>query len=237
MKKWIYLACLVLATSVSFSQKHRADTAGKAPKVFYAPKNAVKFDIVKLLVGDMAFAYERAVSFNSSIEVELGPTISRYGLNRMNFLGLVANIPNYDYDGSYRREGTIGGMFSIAYKHYLLKNRPAMNGLFIAPRFKFRNYNDVGNFSSYSPSLTQDYKNSLNQFMLVFNLGMNHWFSNSFGIEYYVTFGLTMNNFKYHYYTEYYTDTDGLWHYDVVKTQKNFFNPTIGTGFKLNFGF
>lgn len=226
-------------------KKEKTDTnmpdsllGSKNKRPFYPVQNAVKFDVVKMLAGDLTFAYERKIGKMSTIEIEAGPTISLFGLNKMQFIRNISNLQDYDF--GLQRESGFGGLFSIAYKVYLLNNYPAMHGLYIAPKFKFKNYNaSTLLVNTYTNERVTDKKNTMNQFFLIFDVGMTHWFSPKFGIEYYATFGLATNLFKYNSYTYTYGDgvTTPMWDYQVKVNHKRFFNPAAGLGFKVNFGF
>lgn len=247
--KRIILSILVLTATIVTAQNNSGfksevrtvnsdpiNEDGSTENRYNVVKNAIKFDVVKLVTGDISFAYERAIGFNNGIEVELGPTISHYGLNRMNFIGIFGNIDGYELENSIDNRSQVGFMGSVAFKKYLLKNRPAMNGLYIAPRFKFKNYNDLGKYYD-NNGFYKEYKNSLNQAMFLVNLGMNHWFGNNFGIEYYITVGFAVNNFKFHGRQEIYDQNTGYYSTYYAPMTRMLFNPSIGTGFKLNLGF
>jgi len=238
MKKIFLLITLFFVSMVGLGQNRATYyfSKNKSERKFYQPQDAIKYDVLKVLAGDLTLAYERQVGEKSSIEFEIGPTISRFALNRMNYLGRVAQIPDYNPNDASSRQSDFGILASVAYRIYLLNNYPAMNGLYVAPKLKFKNYNDMGNFGDHVGVSTDDFRNTLNQFFVVFDFGMVHWFSPHFGLEYYTTFGLTMNFFRYHTYQSSYDEATDVWTNTYSVKNRRFFNPTLALGLKLNFG-
>lgn len=235
MKYLILGVCLFCAALFTHSQ-NQLDTVRVDGELFYMPQNAFKIDVLRFISGDVIFSYERAFGFNNGVEFEIGPTISMMGLNRMRFLGISKNIPYFNVVESDRAEESYGFLFSVAYKKYLFNEYPAFNGLYIAPRLKFRNYNNLSKFTLYNPDLTQRYKDKLYQGLLTFELGMNHYFKSKFGLEYYMFMGLTLNKFKYHHYIESYDGNTDTWSEEVSLEKITFFNPNFGFGLKLYIG-
>lgn len=230
--------------SSSLLKTTRIDTINKNGKILYQPVNALKFDILKTVIGDITIAYERKVGIKSSIEIELGPTVSNYGLNAMTTNSFSDNMnDSYDSYSYINREGDFGFLASFAFRSYLLNGYPALNGLYVGPKVKFKNYNDIGRLKDPFEAAPEDMmKNQLNQLFIIFDVGMTHWFSPSFGIEYYATFGLTMNfmnysKFKFDYDPDLDTNNSMQYNtYTVNRTSRRYFNPTFGIGFKASFG-
>lgn len=235
MKNIFIILFTTLISFSSFSQ-NQLDTVMVGKKVFYMPQHAFKIDALRFISGEMIFAYENVFGYNNGIEFEIGPTISMIGTNRMNFMGLSANIPHYSYEDNFAYDGKMGFLFSVGYRKYVLKDRPGLNGLFVGPKIKLRNYNNSRDFSSYSPAFNKQYKNQLYQGMVLFNIGMDHFFKSKFGIEYYFYSGLTFNSFRYHYFIEDYNYETDTWNNSVERTSKTFSNFNIGIGLKLFLG-
>ncbi len=228
---------IIIASSAfwTYSQKE-LDTVRVKKKLFYMPQHAIKVDVLRFMSGDVIFSYEKAFHYNNGFEIEVGPTISMIGFNRMNFLGIARNIPNYDGQTNNLRDQGYGFLLSAAYKKYVLNGRPAMNGLYISSRLKFRNYNNYSNFSNFNPLLTKKYKDNLYQGLMTFQIGMNHTFRSNFGLEYYMFMGLTFNSFNYHYYTETYDGNTDSWTESIDRNKVSFVNPNFGFGLKLYIG-
>lgn len=242
MKRTILLLLSLFVAGATFSQNRELDTVRVGRELFYKPKNAFKLEVLKILNGDIIFAYERPIGYSSSIEFEIGPTVSYIGFNRMQFLGMVKNFPRYDMNFAKQHGNGAGGfLFSFAYKKYVLENQPALNGLFIAPRLKFRNYNSYIDFSGFNssdyvnklPDKLMNVKNHLYQGLLTFDFGMNHTFKNHFGLEYYFSFGLTANSFKYRYFNEFYNGEEDQYYYQLGRMKRTFFNTNFSFGLKF----
>lgn len=191
--------------------------------------NAIKFDPVRMIIGDISFSYERVVGQKASLELEIGPTISNTGLNRLNF----NFIDDDDINGfSVGNESALGILGSLAFRYYVLNGRPAMNQLYISPKYKFRQYNEMNNASGYN---LESIKGGIQQHIFTFNIGMQFWVSKSFSLDCYVGFGLTSNHRTRYAVVENYTGSEYV--YDWYKYTKNSVNPTISTGLKLGLGF
>lgn len=236
MKKisWIFL--LVLFTQIGYSQVKYLDTVRIGKQLLYMPQDAIKVDALKILSGDVVFAYEHVFSYNNAFEIEIGPTISMIGFNRLNFLGrsIDNKIPNYNYQTA---EGSTGFLLSLGYKKYLLEDYPGLNGVFIEPRIKFRNYNNKSSFATFNPEYTKVYKNKLFQGLVTIDAGMDHYFKSGFGLEYYMSLGLAMNSFRYNHYYESFNDVTQEWTNGIAESHKNFANITFSLGLKLFIGF
>lgn len=238
MKKLSVLFLVFCFTSATYAQVAKVDTVRVGKRLFYAPKNALKVDGFQVLYGDIVFAYERAFAYNNSFEVEVGPTISMIGMNRLQFLGSsVIKIPHYGSNVNNPAEQAYGFLMSVGYKKYILDDLPSMNGLFIAPRLKFRNYNNKSNFEVYNPAYTKWYKNNLYQGLFTIDIGMAHFFKSGFGIEYFSSLGITVNKLRYNYYSEKYDDLTGNWNSSVQQNSKSFTNIAFNFGVKLFIGF
>lgn len=231
----------VLATtffqSIARTQVKYLDTVRVGKELLYMPQDAIKVDVLKILSGDVIFAYEHVFNFNNAIEIEIGPTISMIGLNRMRFLGMQKKIPNYTPTSSSTRDGTTGFLLSLGYKKYLLDGYPGLNGVFIEPRIKYRNYNTKNDFTAYNPADTKTYKDRLHQCLITMDTGMDHYFKNGFGVEYYMSLGLALNSFRYNNYYESYDDLTQTWNSGVKESKFSFVNISFSLGLKLFVGF
>lgn len=242
MKKILLVIFTFAVGFTSFAQEVEENLIRtKSGKTLYTFNNAFKVDVAQILVGDIIFAYERAFNFNNAFEIEMGPTISNLGLNSMRLIGnnrFLANSTQPSYvQPDYQQN--IGFLMSVAYKKYLLNDYLAFNGLYIAPRLKFRNYNGKANYFDFNIQQNKEYKDILNQLILTFDVGMTHAFKAGFGIEYYASFGLTTNMFKFTSIEAVYENEDEgnytIVGYNDGVYNKSFFTFHFGIGLKLSF--
>lgn len=237
MKKIGFILLFISVTSAVYSQVKYLDTVRVGRELLYMPQDAIKIETLKILSGDIILAYEHVFNYNNAIEIEIGPTVSMIGFNRLRFLGTLKKIPNYSDNMNVSREQGTGFLLSLGYKKYLLDNYPGLNGVFIEPRIKFRNYTNKSNFAPFNPMYDKDYKNKLYQGLFTIDTGMDHYFKSGFGVEYYMSLGLAVNRFNYNYYNEVYDDATGTWSSGVMQNSKSFTNITFSLGLKLFIGF
>lgn len=159
-------------------QPAKRPTQERMPRRMVDLNQVFKFDPIRMGIGEINFAYERVVGEQTSIEVELGPTVSNLGRNRF----VSGNNPGGTILNKYSEMGVFG---SFAFKFYPLDGRPALNQLYVAPKFKFRRYNETIE----SPTLGAIGGHS-NQAIFTFNFGYQQWLAQRFAFDYYVGFGL-----------------------------------------------
>lgn len=186
MKYFLISALLFAQVSLTLAQDEKEivyvhTNRGRAPREmkvvdFY---NVYKFDMTAMLTGQYKFAYERVISPKSSLEFELGATLSNVGIQLGHF-----NQSN--------GESRIGATASVAWRYYPLDEAGALNKFYVSPKFSFRNYNteymQYDNFG-YPVSGTgqKGYDNSY-RFMLM--LGKQYWISSTFALDVYAGLGL-----------------------------------------------
>lgn len=149
-----------------------------------------KFDPVRMAIGEINFSYERVVGQQSSIEVELGPTVSNLGRNRP-----------FENPMGERRNSEVGVFASAAFKFYPLDGRPALNQLYISPKFKYRRYNESTEAPDNAPGIPAlpSIKGYSNEAIFTFNFGYQQWLAQRFSFDYYIGFGLGSYNGRSHY--------------------------------------
>ncbi len=145
--------------------------------------SVLKFSPLQMLAGEINFGYERKIDEMSSIEFELGPTLSNVGFSvNNNHFGYID--PFY----SYTTETSKPGFFASAgYRFYPLDNSKALNGFYVSPVLKYR----LMNFGivDYSENL-KDTKGSENHFYFTFNFGYQTWLSDNFSLDFFGGLGL-----------------------------------------------
>jgi hypothetical protein len=113
-----------------------------------------------------------------SLEVELGPTVSNLGRNRF-FV---------TQSSQYEKNSAMGVFTSIAFKFYPLDGRPALNQLYISPKFKYRRYNEL--IEGGSTSTLESIRGFTNESIFTFNFGYQQWLADRFSFDYYFGIGI-----------------------------------------------
>lgn len=150
-------------------------------------KNAIKFDPIRMLVGEIAFSYERRLTPNISAEVAAGPTISN--VNHVIY-GFGTQHPNDDLE-----ETRWGGFFNVAGRYYLLQSA-AMRKCYIAPKFRWSRFNTFS--TDNSELITRaTYQNTFSSLLL--GLGWQAWYSQQFALDYYIGAGYSWNTYNTSY--------------------------------------
>lgn len=205
MKKIVFLL-FSCTTLLSFAQedrqivivqrekyKQKRTPQDNMPRRLVDLDNVFKFDPFRMMIGEINFAYERVIDQQSSIEIELGPTISNLGSARFGF----------GNNGSqYTVTSAVGVFSSVAFKFYPLDGRPALNQFYVSPKFKYRRYNEWSVPGDLS--LLDDKKGFSNESIFTFNFGYQQWLASRFSLDYYFGIGISSRNVtRYELTTEY----------------------------------
>lgn len=236
MKK-LSLCLFLLATSFTFSQEkqkivilqnddvdYTMNPSKRKGKRVVEHKQAYKFDMLRMFIGEINFALEQRVSDRSSVEFELGPTVSNLVLIKDNHLGNSAN---------YSRNSAMGVLFSAAYRYYPLDGNTTFNRLYVSPKLKYSRFNE--SISAPNTSLS-DIKGNVSQLMFGFNIGYQQWVADAFAFDYY--FGLNIGNYNsltYNAITQYDGNTNS-WKDAWVKDQDKFGRLSATIGVKMTIG-
>lgn len=228
MKK---LLGIIILSAVSFGAYSQEEDAGGKNFV-------IKYSPTQLVAGEFNFSYEQRLARIISLELEVGPTISQFGLNFGNQklwqgddgLGLW-NFDAIDPDA----RAAMGFHVSLAPRFYPASDDNMLKGLYLSPVFKFRKYNYVNEDNS---DVLADAKSYINQMIFRFNLGFQFWpGDNNFSLDMYFGVGLGTFDIKGQYIETYeVTPGSGNWQtrWDTYKDNGLRFNAI--TGIKLGFG-
>ncbi len=136
-----------------------------------------KFDPTRLVRGEIDFGFEKKIDENTSLEFDLGPTIS-------NLKGFSVNH-YFSGNSSYQERSSIGLFSSAALRFY--PNNGVFNGFYVSPKIKYRLMN-----SQYidETGVLPNTNASKNQFSFVFNMGTQTWKSENFSLDFYAGLGL-----------------------------------------------
>ena len=175
MRQKIFLGITVflLSVSITFSQEE-----GRPRQI--ENKWAVKITPTQMIMGELNLGIEFKVSPKTSIEIQLGPTISEVG-----FGGRIWE--NMDQTSSISRESSIGYFGALGFRYYPLEKTQAMTRLYIEPQLKYRVYNSS---LSEETGLWGEQTSSITQYKFIFNTGYQLWATKSFGFDFYLGAGL-----------------------------------------------
>ena len=239
MKKVILISCLLTSLSVFAQREVIVIDRHAAPEKrstsheddFLSEKwvqhtNVFKFDAMRLIIGDIALSYERVIGQKTSLEVELGPTLSNLGLNRLTFHN----------DGSLdnNKNTGLGGFGSLAIRFYPLDGRPALNQFYISPKYKYRQYNEM--ISANPGSALSDRHGYAKQHIFTFNFGIQQWVAKQFALDYYVGIGIGHSNDRYSTANSYYDETTMDWAEEWIDKSAQTANVVLSIGIKCGIG-
>jgi len=194
--------------------------------------NVYKFDMATMITGQYKFAYERRVTDKSSVELELGATLSEIG-----FFG-DHNVIYNDYGNGSNALSKFGVVTSVAWRYYPSDDVPALNRFYVSPKISFRNYNigyelnDI--YNTGAPVSEEKGFRNMTRFMMM--MGKQYWLSSTFCLDFY--FGLGLGNTStrsYSIYSQYDYTTNS---YSTVKKEYNYNSNSVvfECGLKLGIG-
>ncbi len=224
MKK---LLGIIILTAVSFGTYSQEETEGSGEKKF-----VLKFCPTQLVAGEFNFSYEQRIARIFSLELEVGPTISQFGLNFGNQRLWRSDIWEFDPINE-NAEAAIGFHVSLAPKFYPTSEDNQLKGLYLSPVFKYRTYNftneDVtGNLD--------DARSSLSQAIFRFNMGFQFWPGDgNFSVDMYFGVGLSTFTIK-DQYVDSYVDNQGYVQSQWTSTSDTGIRMNVATGLKFGFG-
>jgi hypothetical protein len=204
------------------TQARKHSSSNSMPRRMVEHKNVYKFDPIRMAIGEVNFAYERVIGDQSSLEIELGPTVSNLGANRFDVFN--SNTQN--------SVSAMGFFTSAGFRFYPLDGRLALNQLYISPKFKFRRYNEMIE-PSYTSTLSS-IKGFSNESIFTFNFGYQQWLADRFSFDYYIGLGIgSYASTSYRMNTIY----DGTQWKDEWQKQSRNYSHFVGTiGMKVGIG-
>ncbi len=202
----------------------RKKSANEMPKRLVDLDQVFKFDPFRMAIGEINFSYERVIDQQSSFEIELGPTVSNLGRNRF---GITNNGSS-----QYRTNSELGVFASAAYRFYPLDGRPALNQLYISPKFKYRRYNE--SMEGVNGSTLGSIKGSTDESIFTFNFGYQQWLAQRFSFDYYLGIGIGSYNSKSYSATSEYNGTE--WKEVWVPQNERYTRFVATIGLKVGIG-
>jgi hypothetical protein len=183
-----------------------------------------KFAPLNMLGGEINFGYERQVSKKGSIDIEIGPTISKIGLGvNSHFVDPWSTTPT-----SIENSG-MGFLTTFGYRFYPLDETEALNRFYVSPVLKYKLLNHT--VEDLSGTL-QDANGSNSQFNFYFNFGYQLWAAKYFAIDFYGGIGIGYQNIRDYYIASEFVNNDWnyYWQSDIAKGARYVFNAGIKVG-------
>jgi len=173
-------------------------------KILVDHMSVMKFSPLQMVVGEINFGFEKKIDEMSSIEFELGPTLSNIGFT-------VNDNHYYDPFGNYSAETSKIGVFvGVGYRFYPMDNSKVLNGFYVSPVFKYRLFNF--GVHDYSENL-KDSKGNENQLLFSFNFGYQKWLSQSFSLDFFGGVGLAYESHLHQQVATEYNSQTGYYDY------------------------
>ncbi|MGV3611822.1 MAG: hypothetical protein ACO1N0_12780 [Fluviicola sp.] len=221
------LIAVIILSALSFGSYSQEEADNSMEKKF-----VLKFCPTQLIAGEFNFSYEQRVARIISLELEVGPTISQFGLNFGNQRLWRSDLWEFDAINP-DADAAIGFHASLAPKFYPTSQDNELKGLYLSPMFKYRTYNytveDVtGNLD--------DQRASLSQAMFRFNMGFQFWPGDgNFSIDMYFGVGLSTFTIKDRL-VDNYVDNQGYVQSQWVTNTDTGVRLNVATGLKFGFG-
>lgn len=195
----------------------------------------IKFSPTQLVAGEFNFSYEQRLAKIISLELEVGPTISQFGLNLGNQKLWQGDLGIGDYDPiDPNAEASIGFHASLAPRFYPAATEDnMMKGLYLSPVFKYRVYNYINEDET---EVLDDVKSSLSQMIFRFNMGLQFWPGNgNFSLDMFFGVGLGTFDIKGQRINTY-DNGSGVWMTRWETYRDNGIRFNAITGIKFGFG-
>ena len=185
---------------------------------------AIKYSPTQILAGEINLSLELKVEERTSLEFEIGPTISNIG--EMRFTNLID--PTYVESNS-----GIGMLLSAAVRYYPMDEYKVMNRFYVSPKLRYRSYNTIYESMTYD---LNDQRGTMNQFGFIFNVGVQTWLSQSFAVDYFIGMGIGYKNERTYTVSETYDGNTNTFNANWVSDYKSGANYIVHMGIKLGIG-
>lgn len=198
-------------------------------------KNFVlKFCPTQLAAGEFNFSYEQRIGRIISLELEVGPTISQFGLNFGNQRLWQGDLGLWNFDAiDQNANSSVGFHASLAPRFYPASEDNQLKGLYLAPVFKFRKYNFTNEDIS---GVLDDAKSNIDQLIFRFNMGFQFWPGDgNFSLDMYFGVGLSTFNLRGQYIDSY-VDNQGNAQSRWASYTDSGIRFNAATGIKFGFG-
>ncbi len=178
MKKVIILFSFTLViTTTAFGQKMKSFQSKTEAET------VIKFTPTKIFSGMIEFGVEQAIGDRTSVELNLGPTISNispFG----NGHGIVGDI-----NGLYNTTGSqLGFHINGGIRFYPIEDKYVMNGFYVSPILDFRYFNYQ--FQDFYNPNGPAFDGFRQEMSFGFLFGAQSWVSKYFGLDTYMGMGI-----------------------------------------------
>jgi len=176
----VFILFIGMVTSFAFAQSDEGvddEISVKRKPRLNENTMVFKFSPFQMIVGELNFGFEAQTSKKTSVEIELGPTLSQVGF---------AGIKFEDSGENVSERSDVGFFGSFGFRYYPLDKTEALNRIYVSPILKFRLYNSK--LHELSGNLS-DIRATNIQAKFLFNFGYELWASRSFAFDFFVGAG------------------------------------------------
>jgi hypothetical protein len=191
----------------------------KATNIIVDNTRAFKFDVVKMMRGELNFSLEKKATNRLSLEYGLGITISE--------VDYLSDFHLYGGSGM-KTNSNVGFLASFSTRYYPLEEFDVFNRFYVSPMLKFTNFNT--NYVYENGDLILSKRGLQNKGSFTFNFGMQSWLSKTFALDFYIGLGLGFSNKTSYSYD--YNGIDLVWN----ETKRTGANYIFTTGVKVAIG-
>lgn len=197
---------------------------------------AIKFTPTQLMAGELNFSYEQRVAKRISLELEVGPTISQFGINFGNQRIWQGELGVWDFRSlGSDADANVGFHVSLAPRFYPVSDEYSMKGFYLSPLLKYRKYNYTIQDPTSNLEITD--KASIDQMVFRFNMGIQFWPRNSnFVLDMYFGVGLGTFSINGKYVHSHYDPVDYEYKTEWIPYRDSGVRFNIATGLRLGFG-
>ena len=197
------------------------------PDKLVSNEYVMKFSPLQMIVGEINLGFEKRVDEMSSLEFELGPTLSQ--------VGLTVNSDHYNdpWSNPTGRTTSMGFFGSVAYRFYPMDNTAVLNKFYVSPVFRYRIFRY--GLTDYTGNLG-DKNGSEGHSMFMFNFGYQKWLSDHFSLDMFAGLGLVYENHKTFYGESVYDSNTGNYLYNWVEDKYDGVRLGMTIGVKIGIG-
>ena len=184
-----------------------------------------KFAPLNMLVGEINFGYERQLSQKGSIDLEVGPTISKISL------GVQSHYIEPGMQPTSAENSGLGFFAAVGYRFYPLDETEALNRFYVSPILKYKLLNH--SVEDLSRTL-DDATGTDSQVNFYFNFGYQLWAAKSFSMDFYGGVGIGYQHRVDHRIQYEFVGND--WQYYWQKNEAKGARYVANIGLKLGIG-
>jgi hypothetical protein len=236
LKQTFYCIC-TLVTLTGYTQEEkiividrgeRGRTKEKREQKLVDNEYVIKFSPLQMVMGEINLGFEKRINELSSVEFELGPTLSEVGLRVTD-----DHFASDPFGNSINRTTRMGLFASAGYRFYPMDNTLVLNNFYVSPVFKYRLFNFF--MEDYSGNLSR-VKGAVNQGMFTFNFGYQKWLSDHFSLDMFGGLGLCFESHREYDMIAIYDGNTGLYNYSWQENNYSGVRFAVTAGLKIGIG-